>query len=75
MIDDESFGKIIPGWTTDMTRIAPPIRQKVREIALARILYYYGGMLVPSSFICFKDLAGIYKAGVSKDKMFVGEFM
>lgn len=75
MIDDESFGKIIPGWTTDMTRIAPPIRQKVREIALARILYYYGGMLVPSSFICFKDLAGIYKAGVSKDKMFVGEFI
>lgn len=75
MIDDESFGKIIPGWTIDMTKISDPFRSKIRQLALARILHYYGGMLVPSSFICFKDLSHTYTSGVSNDQMFVGEFM
>ena len=75
LIDDESFSKIIPGWTVDMSRISSPIREKMRELAMSRILNYYGGLLVPSSFICFKDLSGIYKAGVSGNKMFVGEFI
>lgn len=75
LIDDDSFAKIIPGWSVDMRRIARPISGKIRELALARILHYYGGMLVPSSFICFKDLSGIYKAGVYDNKMFVGEFI
>lgn len=75
MIDDESFEKIIPGWTVDMRSISEPIRSKMRQLALARILHYYGGMLVPSSFICFKDLSYTYTAGVSKDQMFIGEFM
>lgn len=75
LIDDESFAKIIPGWTVNMSRISNPIREKIRELAMARILHYYGGLIVPSSFICFKDLSGIYKAGVSGNKMFVGEFI
>lgn len=75
LIDDNSFEKIIPGWTVDMTRISNPIKEKIRHLALARILHYYGGFLVPSSFICFKDLSGIYQAGVYNNKMFVGEFI
>ena len=75
LIDDDSFAKIIPGWMVDMRRIARPIVGKIRELALARILHYYGGMLVPSSFICFKDLSGIYKAGVYDDKLIKAEML
>lgn len=75
LIDDNSFSKIIPDWKVDMSMVSSPIKEKMREIALARILYMYGGMLVPSTFICFRDLYPIYQAGTFETDMFVGEFV
>ena len=75
LIDDNSFSKIIPDWKVDMSIVSSPIKEKMREIALARILYMYGGMLVPSTFICFRDLYPIYQAGTFETGMFVGEFV
>lgn len=75
LIDDDTFNNIIPGWSIDMSRISAPIKDKMRELALAKLLYHYGGFLVPSSFICFRDLIGIYEAGVDNNTMFVGEFI
>lgn len=75
LIDDNSFSKIIPDWKVDMSMVSSPIKEKMREIALARILYMYGGMLVPSTFICFRDLYPIYQAGTFETGMFVGEFV
>lgn len=75
LIDDDSFSKIIPNWDVNMDIIASPIKEKIREIALAKVLYMYGGFLVPSTFICFRDLYSIYEAGIYNNKMFVGEFV
>lgn len=75
LIDDESFAKIIPGWVTDMTKISSPVKDKMRELAIAQILYSYGGILLPSTFICFKDINEVYKQGCDKDNMFVGELV
>ena len=60
LIDDESFMKLIPGWNIDLNKIGDPIKGKIRRLALARILKYYGGMIVPSSFVCFFRLAFEY---------------
>jgi hypothetical protein len=50
LIDDESFMKLMPEWTINVTLIADPIKSKVRELALSKLLYKFGGFLVPPSF-------------------------
>ena len=73
LIDDDSFVKLLPNWTTDLNIVAIPIRIRIRLLALASLLNIYGGMLVPSSFICFKSLKELYHNSVSQNRMFVGE--
>lgn len=75
IIDDNTFNKIIPGWTHDMSRIPSPIKMYFRQLALSRILHHYGGMLVPSSFICCRDLLPMYEYGTRDKGMFIGEFV
>ena len=75
LIDDESFPNIIPGWTVDLSLVANPIKMKIRQLALAKILYHYGGFLLPSSFLCFQNLAPIYNTLTEGGKMFVGELV
>ena len=76
LIDDDSFQNIIPGWNIDMSRIPSPIHDKVRDLAMARLLKYYGGLIVPPSFICEKNLANEYfNATHSYNKPVVGELI
>lgn len=56
MITDESFANIIPGWTVDLERVADPVKSKLRELALARVLYYYGGVVMPASMVCLENM-------------------
>ncbi len=73
LIDDKSFNKIIPGWSTKIANLPNPLRPHLRELAMAKLLYYYGGMTVPSSFICMKNLKPLYHKGLSNVSMFCGE--
>ena len=75
LIDDLSFKKILPDWTLNLNNIANPIRTHLRLLALSTLLNIYGGMIVPSSFVCFKSLKPIYDANIGDNKMFVGEFI
>ena len=73
LIDDQSFEKIIPGWTINLDNLASPIKNHIRQLALARMLYYYGGFIVPASFVCFKNLSGLFKDSLNKKDAFVIE--
>jgi hypothetical protein len=73
LIDDQTFEKIIPNWTIDMNHIAMPINNYIRQLALAKLIYIYGGMNVPISFLCFRDLISLYDTGTRQGKMFVCE--
>ena len=75
LIDDQTFEKIIPNWTIDMNHIAMPINNYIRQLALAKLIYIYGGMNVPISFLCFRDLISLYDTGTRQGKMFVCENM
>jgi len=75
LIDDETFPNILPGWTVDLSLVADPIKTKIRQLALAKILYNYGGFLLPSSFLCFQNLAPLYNHLTCDGKMFVGELV
>jgi hypothetical protein len=73
IIDDESFGKILPNWTVNIGSIASPVSDYMRSLALSKILYKYGGMIVPPSFLCMRDLNELYAMGTSGEKMFICE--
>jgi hypothetical protein len=73
IIDDKSFANLIPDWNIDLTLIADPILSNIRQLAIAKLVYAYGGINVPISFLCFKDLVGLYEKGTNGDTMFVCE--
>lgn len=73
LIDDSSFANLIPNWNIDMTRISDPILNNVRQLALAKLIYIYGGINVPISFLCCRDLISLYQKGTSNDTMFACE--
>jgi len=62
VIHDRDFQDLVPGWTTDLLRIAEPIRTNMRKLALASLLHERGGVLVPSSFLAFRSLKEMYEA-------------
>jgi hypothetical protein len=73
IIDDKSFKKLIPEWNIDMSYISSPITDKIRILALTKLIYIYGGMLVPLSFLCLKNLINLYDTGTQNGKMFLCE--
>jgi hypothetical protein len=72
-IDDSSFKKLIPGWKIDLNYLANPVLEYTRELAIAKLLYYYGGISVPISFLCFRNLIGLYRRGTANNTMFLCE--
>ena len=73
IVDDSSFKKLIPGWNINMTSISDPVLCNMRMLGMAKLLYMYGGLQCPLSFVCIKDLQGLYSKGTRGEKMFVCE--
>jgi hypothetical protein len=73
IIDDTSFKRLIPGWNINMTSISDPILSNMRMLGMMKLLYIYGGMHCPISFLCLKDLNEMYIKGTRGEKMFVCE--
>ena len=75
LIDDNTFSKIIPGWNIDLSFISKPALYNLRQLALCKILYNYGGMLLPKSFICLQDMLNLHNKCLCDTNMYVGEFV
>jgi hypothetical protein len=73
IFDDNAFQRLIPGWDINMTRISDPILANMRTLGFMKLLYIYGGLMCPISFLCMKDLSGLYYKGTRSKKMFVCE--
>jgi len=73
IIDDTTFQKIIPGWNINMSMLSDPMKCYIRQLAMAKLLYIYGGINVPISFLCFRDLISMYAKGTNGNSMFVCE--
>ena len=72
LIDDGSFEKL-PNWNINMSILADPMKCYIRQLAMAKLIYAYGGLNVPISFLCFRDLIGMYNKGTNDESMFVCE--
>jgi len=75
LIDDDSFSKLIPDWSINMNKISNPIKYCIRELAMTKLLYRYGGIRVPASFVCMRNLIEMYQVGTIDNKMFICEMV
>lgn len=73
LIDDETFSKLIPAWDIQLNKLSDPIKSHYRQIGMTQLLYSYGGMIVPNSFICTKNLKEFYEENIANGKPFVCE--
>jgi|TARA_B100000900_G_scaffold177890_1_gene150797 hypothetical protein len=73
LIDDDSFNQLIPDWNITVKNLPDPHKSHYRNLAMAHLLYVYGGIVVPNSFICMKDLSPFYQQCVSENKPFACE--
>jgi hypothetical protein len=68
LIDKSAFDHFIPGF--DSAQV--PEKYK-KEYGMALLLYYYGGMVIPPSFICLKSLRPLYNMILKENCAFFGE--
>ena len=73
LIDDETFSKLIPSWDIDLMTVAEPMKSHFRQLGLAQLVYFYGGMIVPNSFVCTRNLKDLYDTNTSDGRPFVAE--
>lgn len=73
LIDDDTFQKLIPTWDIDISNLAEPMKSHVRNIGMLELVYFYGGMVIPNSFLCTKNLIDLYHQGIQNEKPFVCE--
>lgn len=73
LIDDDSFSQLIPGWNTNVSTLPEPSKHFYRELGMAQLLYTYGGIIVPNTFVCLHNLTPLYLQGIENDKPFVCE--
>jgi hypothetical protein len=74
LIDDNSFSKLIPHWDKgDLNKYTEPLKTRYRNIGLYELVYYYGGMVIPNTFICLKNLKPLYEETLLQEKPFVAE--
>ena len=60
LIDDDSFEKLIPGWDIDLSIIGDPVKNHLRSLALMKVLYLYGGMIVPNGYYALQDVNNMF---------------
>jgi hypothetical protein len=75
LIDDDSFSKLLPTWQVNMTTLANPTLKYMRELGLAKVLHKYGGIVIPPSFLCMRNLINMYNVNTRDDKLFVAEMV
>jgi hypothetical protein len=74
LVDDNSFVRLMPDWKYAGARLSNPVADHVRRLGVTKLLHTYGGMTVPPSFLCLRDLIEMYTNGTADAKsMFIAE--
>lgn len=73
LIDDHSFSKLLPSWNLDLTTMPEPLKSRARQEALLNLAYYYGGIIVPDTFLCIKPLLPLWQQTQRRETPFMGE--
>jgi hypothetical protein len=76
IINDDTFAKLLPNWKLDTSLAPSPMASYLRELGMIKLLYRYGGLICPASFLCFKNLRELYDTCTKNGTaMFAGEIV
>jgi hypothetical protein len=75
LIDDNSFINLLSNWNINLEFVAEPIKSKLRTLAFTKLLYNYGGFLIPPSFLCLKNLLKTFEKKTENNKLFVSDLI
>jgi len=75
LIDDNSFKKLLPKWKIDMNIISNPLKSYIIDLGITKLIYKYGGIRLPPSFICMKNLITLYEEGTKNNNPFFCEIV
>ena len=75
ILDDYSFSKILPDYNIDLDKVGDPVKGHLRNVALMKVLYTYGGILLENSFICMNTLRPLQEQIDNNGIPIVGEFI
>lgn len=73
LIDDNAISKLVPGFNINMKKVSGSTIEYARQLGLAKILYEYGGLVVPPSFVCMRNLINLYEMAENNNKMIICE--
>lgn len=73
LIDNTAFNFLLPDFKVNLNKLAQPIKSHLELNAITSLLNAYGGMFIPSSFVCFKSLLPIYNSAINSNKISVGQ--
>jgi len=74
LVDDKSYKRLMPDWRYDPKVTPEPVMEHARNLAIIKLLRVYGGMTVPPSFLCLRNLDELFSQSISsKSNMFVCE--
>lgn len=73
IIDENSFDKLIPNYSIEMNKFSSPVKDNLKTLSLLKLLFLYGGLILPMSFLCFQPLISLYETGTRNNKLLVGE--
>ena len=62
LVDDYSFGWLLPSDSDakDIVLQPEPYRSQLRTLLLIKLVHHYGGIVVPASFLCLKNLSELF---------------
>ena len=75
LINDDSIEKLLPEWSIQLSQLADPVKENVRQLGLAKLLHSYGGVIIPDSTIMLRNMENIHKEKLSRNDMYVGELI
>ena len=73
LIDDDSFPKLLPEWDIDITSMFGCKKQRYIQLGLLKLIYKYGGINIPNSFLCIDNLDVAYDYSLYDDVPFFFE--
>ena len=60
LVDDNSYKRLMPDWGYEPNKTPEPVMEHARKLAIMRLLRIYGGMTVPPSFLCLRNLDELF---------------
>ena len=60
VVTDNDLADLIPEWTYRINEMSVPIKDRARRLAKMKLLYHYGGIVMPPTLLCLQSVRKLY---------------